>query len=371
MRTLWPVWLVVLVGWIDPAAAQEQGPEVDLSAPKPKVPQALKPSIVLLGVEAGDDDETSAERAETLEAELHTLLTQSQDYGKVLSPSALRAALGDVAVRATQCSDYACFDEMAKALGVHRAVRLTVEHSETGSLVTLYGYDPGFSAIVTVSQESTERASRQAKSRTQRDSEFLEQVTPFLRTSLEKLATPNGTIAVRCADPGAAVTLDGAPVGLGSPEIVAQRGLHTVRVSSAGSLPFEAQVAVVSMETTKLEVRLDPMPPEPPPVAPLVPVPLVRRPGLYVGGGGFALAVVGVVLGQVASAVGAKIDAGGDPLGVTRAQAKAAATEATLANVMVPLGLAAAAAGTVWLVLQPPEPSAVVAAPAEYGGGNQ
>lgn len=366
-----PLWLVVLVGWVGPGAAQEQAPELDLSEAKPKVPQALKPSIVLLGVQAGDDDATSAERAEAIEAELHTLLTQSQDFGRVLSPSSLRASLGDAADRAAQCFDYACFDETAKALGVHRAVRLTIERSEAGSIVTLYGYDPGFSAIVTVSQESTDSSSRQAKSRTQRDSELLAQITPFLRTSLKKLATPNGTIAVRCADPSAAVTLDGAPVGLGSTEIIAQRGLHTVRVSSAGSLPFEAQVSVVSMETTKLEVRFEPLPPEPPLAVPLVPVPLVRRPGLYVGGGGLALAVVGVVLGQVASSVGAKIGAGGDPVGVTRAQAKAAGTEATLANIMVPLGLAAAAAGSVWLLLQPPEPSAAVAAPGENGGGSQ
>ena len=214
MRT---ICLVVLVGWTGPAAAQDQELELDLSEAKPEVPQALKPSIVLLGVQVGDDDATSAERAATLEAELHTLLTQSQHYGRVLSPSALRASLGDAAaVRSAQCSDYACFDETAKALGVHRAVRLTIERSKAGWLVTLYGYDPGFSAIATVSQESTERSSHQAKSRTQRDGEFLEEIAPFLRTSLEKLATPNGTISVRCADPGAAVTIDGAPVGLGS-----------------------------------------------------------------------------------------------------------------------------------------------------------
>ena len=144
-------------------------------------------------------------------------------------------------------------------------------------------------------------------------------------------------------------------------------------MSSAGSLPFEAQVAVVSMETTKLEVRLDPLPPEPPPAVPLVPVPLVRRPGLYVGGGGLALSVAGVVLGLVASSVGAKIHARGESVdvNVTRTQAKAAATEATLANIMVPLGLAAAAGGAVWFLLQPPVPSTAVAAPAENGGGTQ
>jgi len=357
--------LLALLGWTGSAAAQEQELELDLSEPKPKVPQALKPSIAILGVSPADDDGMSAERAEALEAELHTLLTQSEDYSSVLSPSGLKDRLGETAERAAGCADYACFDETARALGVNRAVRLTVEHSENGSLVTLYGYDPGFSAIVTVTQESNEGSARHAKSRNQRDREFVEQLTPFLRGWLAKLATPNGTIAVRCSDPGAAVTLDGAPGGLGSTELIAQRGLHTVRVSSAGALPFEAQVAVVSMETVKLDVRLDPKPPEAPAPLPLIPVPVVRRPGLYLGGAGLVLAVVGLVLGQVASSVATKIGAGGNPIGVTRAQAKSAALDATLANVFVPLGLAATAGGTVWFLLQPPQPSASAAKGAE------
>ena len=78
-------------------------------------------------------------------------------------------------------------------------------------------------------------------------------------------------------------------------------------------------------------------------------------------GAGVALAIVGVVLGQVASAVGAKVRAGGDPVGVSRADAKAATAEATLANLFVPVGIAAAGGGTAWLLLKNTAPSTTVA----------
>lgn len=365
-RTTWGALpALLLLGWAVRAAAGEPQLELELDLSAPKPPRELRPTLLVLGVSAADDDAASAERATALEAELFRALDRSEDFRAVLAPSTL-ARLGDRASRARSCADYACFDETARALQADRAVRLTVERSSSGSLVTLYGYDPGFSAIVTVAQDSPARSTRTARSRAQQNREFLENVGPFLRSSLAKLGTPNGRLSLRCADPGAAVTVDGVAAGLGAQELILQRGLHTVRVTSAGALPFEAQVSVIALQTTRLDVRLDPKPPDPASLPPAPPAPLLRRPGLYVAAGGVVLAIVGVILGQIAAGVGATLSQGGDPVGVTRAQAKAATAEATLANLLVPMGLVAAAGGATWVLLQGPLPSTALAG----GGGS-
>lgn len=362
-----PTWgalpALLVLGWAAPAAADDPQLELELDLSAPKPPRELRPTLLVLGVAAGDDDAASAERATALEAELFRALDRSESFRAVLAPSSV-TRLGDRAGRARSCADYACFDETSRALQADRAVRLTVERSSTGSLVTLYGYDPGFSAIVTVSQDSQERSTRPARSRAQRNREFLENVGPFLRSSLAKLATPNGRVSLRCSDPGAAVTVDGIAAGLGPQELILQRGLHSIRVTSGGALPFEAQVSVIALQTTRLDARLDPKPPDPSSLPPAPLVPLLRRPGLYVAASGVVLAIVGVILGQIAAGVGAKLSQGGDPVGVTRSQAKAATAEATLANLLVPMGLVAAAGGATWLLLQGPPPSTPLA-----GGG--
>jgi hypothetical protein len=57
-----------------------------------------------------------------------------------------------------------------------------------------------------------------------------------------------------------------------------------------------------------------------------------------------------------------KLGAGGDPLGVTRTEAKAAPTNALLANILVGVGSAAVVGGVTWIIvtLPPPPPTVPV-----------
>lgn len=354
------------LGWfgVAAAAAQEAELELDLTAPETKVPEALKPSLAILAVASLDADPLMAERAGAIEASLQELIGQSQQYRSVVSPAGAAGRLGPRAARFQGCTDYACFEEAIGVLEVDRAVRVTVEPSGGGTLVTLQGFDAGFSAVVTVSEAVPEGLGSRAK----RVRDLVQRLTPFLRNAVSRLATPNGRIDVRCKDPGATVSVDGLTVGMGPTELIAQRGRHAVRVTSAGALPFEATVDVRALETARVDVQLVPRPPAPVEPLPLVPVPLARRPGLYVAAGGLVAAVTGVALGQVASGVAARMNVTADPLPVTRTEAKAAAAEATLANVLVPLGLAAMVGGGAWFFLQPPTPSA---APPVLGGGRE
>ena len=92
------------------------------------------------------------------------------------------------------------------------------------------------------------------------------------------------------------------------------------------------------------------------------------RPGLYLALLGAAAVGVGIVFGQSAVKVKGLLAAGGDPVGVTRADAKAAPTSALLANVLVAAGGAAVVGGVTWVVLTP-GPGAPPPAPKPTGTG--
>ncbi|MEW5737355.1 MAG: PEGA domain-containing protein [Myxococcota bacterium] len=341
--------------------------ELDLSEEKPpKPPPELRPTVAVLAVTAADKEESSQGRARILEAEVLKQLAQSDDFQTVVEPSLVVKTLGAEAGKAQTCADWACFEWAAKTLKVHRALRITVAKSGPGSEVTVIGYDPAFPELLTLSQESGEKAEKSflgvaGKSQAQKDREFIKKISGFIRSSLVKLATPNGKISVDSPEASAAATIDGVEAGIGSFEAVAQRGLRTVKVAVAGFEPFEQQVKVEPQKTATVKVTLKARPME---VAPPVTVvqdtgtPIYARPGLYIAVAGAVAAGVGIAFGQMAMATQRAIDQGGDPVGVTRAQAKNASTQALLANILVATGAAMAVGGTTWVLLTPSGPSA-------------
>lgn len=342
--------------------ALAQGFELDLTEePPPRPPPELRPALAVLSVTAADEDAVSIGRAKLLEAELLKQLAQGDDFQTVMEPSLVAKTLEADAEKALTCSDWACFEALAKRLKVHRVVRLTVAKSGPGSEVTVIAYDPGFSELLTLKQDSGEKAERSflgvaGKSQAQKDREFIKKIAPFLESAMKKVATPNGKIAVDSPEASATATIDGVEAGIGSFEAVVQRGTHVVKVAAAGFEPFEETVKVEPLQTVTVKVMLkakEIVAPPPVVVQPSTGRPLHQRPGLYVAIAGAAAVGVGLAFGQMATNVQNKVNAGGDPVDVTRAAAKAAPTHALLANILVGAGAAMIAGGTVWMILTP------------------
>lgn len=351
-------------------AAVAQDFEMDLSEEKPATPVEFRPTLGVLSVKAADTDEVSASRARQLEAELLKQLGQGDLFQTVVEPSSARSQLGAEFEKINACTDYSCMEGGAKKLKVNRLVRLTVQRHGVGSMVTMYGYDPGFNEVLVVSQESGEKAEKAflgvtGKSQVQKDREFLKKINPFLVQVQKTLSIPNGKIIVD-NDPSALVTVDGVESGTGSVELIAPRGTRTVKVTSAGYKPFEKTVTVEPARSVEVKVSLVALPLEQ--VVVVKPAEESRggvfaRPGLYLAVLGAAAVGVGIAFGQSAQGVKTRLEAGGDPVAVTRADAKAAPTSAMLANVLVGAGAAAVAGGVTWIILTPspgrPAPAAV------------
>jgi hypothetical protein len=341
-------------------AAFAQDFELDLTEEKPVVPVELRPTLAVLSVKSADGEDVSASRAKQLEAEFLKELGASDTFQTVIEPSGAKIALGSDFAKYDACVDYACFEAAAKALKVHRVVRLTVQKQGVGSLATMYGFDPGFNEVLVVGQESGEKAEKaflgvSGKSQAQKDKEFMKKMIPFLAQVQKALATPNGKIIID-NDPSALATVDGVEAGIGSSEFIAQRGRRTVKATSAGYKPFEETVTVEPSKTVEVKVQLVAIPIEQVVVAKPVENPkdsFFARPGLYIALVGAIAAGVGIGFGQAAQSVQNKLTAGGDPVGVTRAEAKSAPTNALLANVLVAAGSAAVVGGVTWIILTP------------------
>lgn len=351
---------IVVVAVLVARAVLAQDFELDLSEEKPKVPAELKPSIAVLSVIAGDAEESSLGRARQLESEVLKQLVQSDEFQTVVEPGNVVKNLGAQSSVVQKCVDYACFDGAIKALKTNRAVRFVVAKSGAGSVITVFGFDPAITAVLQTTFDSQEKAEKiflgfAGKSQAQKDREFLKKAAPFIKDTLSKLATANGKISVDNNEQSAVSQVDGVEAGTGSLEVVVQRGAHTVKVLADGFLPFEQTVTVEPMKTATVKVSLVAKPVEVKQVAKVEPPSdtFFKRPGLYLAAGGVVAAAVGVVLGQSASSVTTRIKAGGDPLPVTRAEAKAAQTNAILADVLVGVGAALVAGGVTWIVLTP------------------
>ena len=178
------------------AGAQEF--ELDLTEEKPAVPTEFRPTLCVLSVKAADGDDVSASRARQLEAELLKQLGQGDLFQTVVEPSAARTQLGADFAKVEACTDYSCMEAAAKKLKVNRLVRLTVQKHGVGSMVTMYGYDPGFNEVLVVSQESGEKAEKTflgvaGKTQSQKDREFLKKINSFLVQVQKTLSIPNGS----------------------------------------------------------------------------------------------------------------------------------------------------------------------------------
>lgn len=355
-------------------SAMAQDFELDLTEEKPVIPVEFRPTLGVLSVKAADTEEVSASRARQLEAELLKQLGQGDLFQTVVEPSSARSQLGAEFAKADACTDYACMEAAAKKLKVNRLVRLTVQKHNVGSLVTMYGWDPGFNEVLVVSQESGEKAEKTflgvaGKSQSQKDREFIKKLAGFVVQVQKTLSIPNGKIVID-NDPSGVVTVDGVENGMGSVEVIAQRGTRTVKVTSPGYKPFEQTVTVESNKAVEVKVSLVAIPLAEVVVAKRVEEPkggIFTKPGLYLAIVGAAAVAVGVGFGQGAQGVRTKLEAGGDPVGVTRAEAKAAPTSALLANILVGAGAAAVVGGVTWIVLTP-TPGAPAAAPVPKTG---
>lgn len=348
------------------ALAQEF--ELDLSGgteeKQPEVPAELRPTIGVLSVKAADKEEVSASRARQLEAELLKTLEQGEKFSTIVSPGTAKVMLGAEYAAADACVDYACFEGVAKKLKVHRLVRLTVQKQGAGSLVTMTGWDPGFNEVLVVSQESGEKAEKSflgvaGKSQAQKDKEFIKKMQGFIGQVQKTLSIANGKIVVDNAEPTAAVLVDGVESGTGSVEIIAQRGNRTVKVTGQGYSPFAQSVTIEPGQTVEVKVSLVAIAIEPVKIEKPVEEAqggIFTKPGLYLAVVGAIAVGAGIAFGQSAQGVKTKLEAGGDPVGVTRAEAKQAPANAMLANVLVGAGSAAVAGGVTWIVLTLPPP---------------
>lgn len=352
--------------------ALAQGFELDLTDDQPEkpatTPPELRPSIAVLAVTPADAEPATAGRARLLEAELSKLLAQGEQFNTVMETPLVASTLGADAAQAQACADWACLDALAKRLGVQRLLRLSVQKAGAGSEVTAVGYDAGFAEVLRLTQDSGEKAERgfvgmAGRSQAQRDKDFMKKMTPFLAGVLGQLATPNGTITVDSPDPGATATIDGAEAGTGSFDAVVQRGKHVVRVAMEGFEPFEETVTVEPLKTVAVAVKLQAKAIEAPAAAVTqqveVSAPVLTRPGLYIAIAGAAAVGTGLFFGKMASDTQRKVEAGGNPVDLTRAQAKAAPTQALVANILVGVGAAMVAGGATWFFLTPTTMAAV------------
>ncbi|MDP2275007.1 MAG: PEGA domain-containing protein [Archangium sp.] len=340
--------------WASLASAQEF--ELDLTEDTtPAVPTTFQPTLALLEVVAAGGDEVSAGRARQLEAELLETLSKSGQFQTVLSSAEVKTQLGALPA---SCAELACFKAAREKLKVHRVARFTVQRAGAGSLVTMVGFDPSAPELARFSFDSAERAEKAfmgvaGRTQAQRDRDFLRKVLPGLRPALRKLSTANGKLIIDNRDPAVTVLVDGVPVGTGRVETAAQRGPRTVSIGGSTYQPFSQTVDVKPLETARVEVRLVARPLERVVAQGSSSVPLGGRPGLYLAIAGAIAAGVGVGLGVSTQGVQQRIDAGGRPVAVTRAEALDASTHAVLANVLVAGGAALAVGGITWVLLTP------------------
>lgn len=340
------------------AGAQEF--ELDLTEEKPVIPVEFRPTLGVLSVKAADGEAVSTSRAHQLEAELLKQLGQGDLFQTVVEPSGARSQLGAEFEKLEACTDYSCMEAGAKKLKVNRLVRLTVQKHGVGSLVTMYGFDPGFNEVLVVSQESGEKAEKAflgvaGKSQAQKDREFMKKLLPFLNQVQKTLSIPNGKIVID-NDPSGLVMVDKVEQGMGSVEVIAQRGTRTVKVTSPGYKVFEQTVTVEPAQSVEVKVSLVALPLEPVVVVKPKEEPaggIFAKPGLYLAIVGAAAVGVGIAYGLSAQDVKDRLAQGGDPVNVNRAEAKAAPTSALLANILVGAGAAAVVGGVTWIVLTP------------------
>lgn len=340
-------------------AARARAQEIEISSSDDlSMQQELQPTLAVLEVSAPDGDAVSVRRARQLEAELLEAVGKSERFQAVLSPAQVKSQLGTTPA----CTELDCFKDVRTKLKVHRLARLTVQRQGTGSLVTVVGFDPSLPALKRAALDSAEKAEQTfiglaGRTQGQRDREFLRRLVPLSLSALKRLSTANGRLVVENRDPAVTVLLDGEPVGNGRVELVMQRGTHTVSIGSSLYEPFTQNVTVEPLKPAIVDVRLVAKPLTTVVASPVTVVvsstPLTQRPGFYISLAGAAAAAIGLGLGVSTLSVQSRLDAGGRPVSVTRAEAMGASTNAAVSNVLIGGGGGLAAGGLVWVALTP------------------
>jgi hypothetical protein len=366
------------------ASAQDLG--LDFS--EAKTPPEFKPSILFIGITPSEADAILSVRAKLLEQELLKVISETEMFAEVKTPT---QAAG-VSTEARKCTDFSCLEALAEKTNVHRIVFGNLTKSGPNTLLTFSGFDPTLPAVLPAQVESSDQqpkpkaggfagiAAAPPKSQAQLDKEFIAKARPVFNELLKPLETPLGKLSIDVIDQKAVTRVKGKELGTGSFEKAVPSTNYDVEVTLEGYLPFGQTVHVDPMKTTQVKVTL---------IAQAVERPIAeakavdegnavyKRPGALVAAVGLVALAVGVYFGSAAGGISKAATNNGGTYSITRAQAKSAYTDALLANILIPVGAVALAAGGVWAFVLPmfqKKPAAAPGGPvtpAESGGEGQ
>jgi hypothetical protein len=349
-------------------SARAQEVELDLTD-KPEVAAEFKPSVAFLGIyAAGEDSASQASRAKLIEEAMLKAMQGNQTFAKIVDVQASQKAVPPGSF--TSCLAWTCISATAAKLDVHRVLIGIVEKRGPGSFLTLYGFDSALPELVGATVESAEREEKKqlggfagltGSSTAQKDRDFIRKANNAAAPLLEKLANPLGKVTIDCIEPSAVTSIGEKALGTGSFEVHLPAGHHEFTTTAEGYKPFLAGVTVEPQKAAMLRVALAAKPLE------LragqveeshegrTAIAFYEKPATYVMAGGVAVAAVGLVLGLVAKGTErmALSSQQGNLVGISRAQAKQAQTQAMLSNVLVGVGGAAVAGGAVWFFMAP------------------
>ncbi len=345
-----------------------QGVELDLTD-KPAVETQYRPTLAFLGVYAsGDDVAGQTGRAKMLEDALLKSIENGEGFSKIIAPASAQKAAPQGGF--TRCLEWTCVNAAAIKLGVHRVLMGVVEKRGPGSQLTLYGFDSTLPSLIGANVESGEREEKKqlggfagisGSSSAQKDRDFVRKALNASAPLLEKLSNPLGKLVVDCIEPSAVTTMGDRTLGTGSFELPMPAGRHELTTEAKGFLPFSTGATVEPQKATTVQVLLAAKPLDErvgmveESTEGRQKIPFYKKPATYVMAGGVAILATGLVFGMLAKQT--ESTAGrtqnGPMLGITRAQAKQAQTQAMLSNVLVGVGGAAMAGGAVWFFLSP------------------
>ncbi len=360
--------------WASTAAAQELGLDLTDSTD-------YRPNLGIVGV-AVVDASLPADLGEKLKvdrlAEAAVAAAEKLSlYQAVVGPGDAFAKLSDQYVEALACAEVACMREVAARLDVNQVLTGQLVAVEGKPVLRVVSFTRFTDALETIDVAAGGSASSVEKA-----------ASAAFQAALEKAAAVLSFIKVKSGTQGATARLGDHPLGPLPIERPVPPGTWKLVVEAEGHLADELDVELRVGEVKEVEANLVPKAPEPTVVVPEPPpvvleeapkprtAPIWARPGLYVAAAGAATLAAGLLLGSSAKSVeGRAKDGDGDgALDITRREANAARTNAALANVLVPVGVAAAAGGTAWLFFAPSvqprssEQSAEVAAVVGIGG---
>ncbi|MFL5319467.1 MAG: hypothetical protein ACJ790_07400 [Myxococcaceae bacterium] len=353
---------------LDLSGGDDKGVGLDLS--EPTVPPELRPSVAIFGVTAQpqkpEEEAILKVRAEGVQASLVGAMKGADSYSKVVEPADTRAALGADADKFAACAATDCLDKIAETLDVDRVVVGTIAYAEGETRVTLTGYDRGKKSLFTSTAESQEKAMRRqlsgfagisGKSQATKDKEFFQKANAAVFEMVGFLKTALGTIDVRSYDTDVVVTLNGKQAGTGAFTKTLAAGEYALHAESPDVLPFDQKVTVESLKTVEVPLSLTAKPKSN--VAPVIvekksTTPIYTRPGLYVAVAGAVAIGVGAVFGSQAKSIEHRATKDDNGIyNITRTEMQTAKSNALLANILMGVGGAAVAGGTIWMFVAP------------------